>query len=605
MAENVNRYRADLRDMRFLLFEQFGLQELLGKEPYPEWGQEECEAVLDEVYKWVQEVPGPLSRVGDLHGCKYENGEVKTPPGFKEAWKSLNKVGWRSLSAHESRGGQGAPYSLAILVTEMMAGANTAFGMYSGLTSAVAEVVEAFGTESQKERFVKKLLDGVYSGTMCLTEPHAGSDVGSATTKATPLGDGRYKIEGTKIFISGGQHDLTENIIHTVLARTPGAPSGTKGLSLFLVPRNQPDGKSNNVVCASIEHKMGINGSATAVLNFGEGGDCIGELVGTEEMQGIQQMFKMMNIARIAVGVQGLSVAGSAYLNALDYARERKQGPSIKAWKDPMAPKVPIIQHANVRRLLLDMKSRVEGIRALIVKLSTHLDAERALRGVDDARADYHQGQVDLLVPIVKAYASDQGFDVTVAAIQVFGGAGYLKDHPVEQYCRDAKIFSIYEGTNHIQALDLVGRKLGQKGGMNFQQYLKDLATFVDAHKDHPNLGEVVGLLGKAHQVVAGSAMRLLGWFQAGKAEMVTVNANRFLRMMAVTTVAWMLCDGAIVADNALAALPEGHPDRDFYLGRRYSALYYCRLELPGVESRAGLMASADTSPLDIPDAGF
>ena len=549
--------------------------------------------------------PVPLNRIGDEEGCVYKEGQVKTPTGFKQAWKSLNEVGWRTLAATEERGGQGAPYSLAMLATEMLSGANTAFAMYSGLTAGVAEVLEAFATDEQIERYLPHLHSGRFAGTMCLTEPHAGSDVGASTTRATPIGDGKYKLEGTKIYISGGQQDLSENILHLVLARTPDAPAGTKGLSLFLVPRDRLEGGSNHVACGSIEHKMGINGSSTAVLNFGEGGDCIGELVGTEEHKGMRQMFRMMNFARIAVGVQGLAVAGSAYLNALEYARERKQGPSIKNWKDPNAPKVPIVEHANVRRLLLAMKSRVEGIRALVIKLAMHIDRERVHRDSEPEKAAYHQGQVDLLVPLVKAYASDQGFNVTSSAIQVFGGAGYLKDHPVEQYLRDAKIFSIYEGTNHIQALDLVGRKLGQNGGQNFRAYLKDLAEFVSAHKEHPELGDAVKLLGEAQEAIGSTAMRLLGWFQAGNMELVPLNANRYLEMMAVTTVGWMLLDGAVIADKAGSDLSESSPEWAFYQGRKYSALYYARTELPMVVHNAAFMAKEDRSPLEIPDSGF
>ncbi len=300
---------------------------------------------------------------------------------------------------------------------------------------------------------------------MCLTEPQAGSDVGSARTKATRNADGTYNISGTKIFISAGDHDLAENIIHLVLARVEGAPAGTKGLTLFIVPklRYDADGKvtgSNDVAVGAIEHKMGINGSATCVLNFGENGQCIGVPVGGETKlgQGMPQMFRMMNSARIAVGLQGLSVASSAYLNALEYAKERKQGASIHHFKDASAPRVPILEHGDVRRMLLEMKAKVEGIRALAVKLAHHQDQVRALSGKDDQKVAYHQGQTDLLVPLVKAYGSDQGFRICELAIQTYGGAGYTRDYPVEQYCRDAKIFSIYECTNHIQAMDLVGR---------------------------------------------------------------------------------------------------------------------------------------------------
>ncbi len=476
MAQNINRYKADLRDFRFLLFEQFELDELLGKAPFEDWDRDNVEMILDEVYKWVTEVLGPINGPGDREGCHFDGTKVTAPKGYKEAWASLYEAGWRSLGKSPDHDGQGAPFALVALVDELQSGANPAFNMYPGLTDGVSEVITHCGTDAQKKKYLPSLCDGTWSGTMCLTEPQAGSDVGANKTRATPIGDGLYKIQGTKIFISAGDHDLTDNIIHLVLARTEDAPSGTKGLSLFMVPRDKLDGSgSNDVAVGSIEHKMGINGSSTCVLNFGENDDCVGELVGTEEQQGIKQMFRMMNIARIGVGIQGLATASAAYLSALEYAKERKQGPSIKAWKDPEAPKVAIINHPDVRRMLIDMKSRVEGIRALAVKLAIHTDHERMLAGKDDAKAAYHKGQVDLLVPLLKAYGSDQAFQVCATAIQTFGGAGYLKDHPVEQACRDSKIYSIYEGTNHIQALDLVGRKLGYKGGVNLQAYVKDV----------------------------------------------------------------------------------------------------------------------------------
>jgi alkylation response protein AidB-like acyl-CoA dehydrogenase len=421
------------------------------------------------------------------------------------------------------------------------------------------------------------------------------------------VADGKYHIEGTKVFISAGDHDLTDNIIHLVLARTPDAPDGTRGLSLFIVPRDRLDGSgTNHVVTASIEHKMGINGSATAVLAFGEGGPCVGELVGTEERRGMAQMFKMMNLARIGVGLQGLAVAGAAYLCALEYASQRVQGASIKEWKDPAAPKVPIIRHPNIRRMLLDMKARVEGIRGLIIKLGLHRDRELALRAAgDDKAADAELGQVDLLVPVVKAYASDQGFQVTVLAIQCLGGAGYIKDHPVEQYCRDSKIFSIYEGTNHIQALDLVGRKLGQRGGANFQALLADVRRFVAEQKDSDVLAPVIGRLAAAADALGEGAMRLFSWFQSGRNELIDLYANRFLEMMARTTVSWVLLDGASVAMRASRSLPDDHPDRAFYLGKLHAAMHYAQVELPVVVEGARFMAQELRHSIEIPDLGF
>jgi alkylation response protein AidB-like acyl-CoA dehydrogenase len=607
MSQAVNRYRCDLRDMRFLLFDQFGLGDLLGKPPYEDWSRDDALAILDEVYRWSCEVIGPLNATGDRVGCVLEAGRVRTPPGFREAWKSLYQAGWRGLGVSPEHGGQGGPLAVALCAGEMMSGANTAFNMYAGLSQGVAEVIETFGTPAQIDTYCRRLFTGAYAGTMCLTEAHAGSDVGAALTRATPLGDGRYRIEGTKIFISAGDHDLTDNIIHLVLARTPDAPAGTKGLSLFIVPREKLDGSgSNHVVTASIEHKMGINGSATAVLQFGEGGPCIGELVGSEERRGMAQMFKMMNMARIGVGLQGLAVAGAAYLCALEYAGQRVQGAHIKSWKDANAPKVPILQHPNIRRMLLDMKARVEGIRALIIKLGLHRDREMALRAAGDEKgAEHHLGQIDLLVPVVKAYASDQGFQVTVLAIQCLGGAGYIEDHPVEQYCRDSKIFSIYEGTNHIQALDLVGRKLGQRGGANFQAYLADVRRFAAAQTSNAAVAPAVERLSAAADALTDGAMRMLGWFQSGKTELIGLYANRFLEMMARTTVSWVLLDGAVVADRVSRDLPSDHPDRAFYQGKFHAAMHYAHLELPVVVDGARFMAQEMRHSLEIPDLGF
>jgi len=604
MSQPINRYKADLRDVRFALFEQFKLQDILGAAPYANWGRDEVETVLEEIYTWSKDVLGPLNAVGDAEGCKLVDGKVTTPEGFKRAWKSLYEVGWRRLSVPERFGGQDGPFTLHAVAEEIMCGANVAFNMYPALTQGVADVVQHFGSEEQIAAYGNKLHDGTYAATMCLTEPHAGSDVGSSVTKAASIGGGRYKIRGTKIYISGGDQDLSKNILHLVLARTADAPAGTKGLSLFIVPRDRPDGTSNDVKVSSIEHKMGIKASATAVLNFGDDDNCIGELVGVEEQKGMSQMFHLMNYARIGVGVQGLAVASAAYLNAVDYAKERKQGPSIKQWKDASAPRVAIIEHPDVRRMLLDMKSKVEGIRALVIKLTLHIDKANATPG-DEAAQAYHQGQVDLLVPLVKAYGSDQAFQVCATAIQTLGGAGYLKDHPIEQYCRDAKIFSIYEGTNHIQALDLVGRKLGQRGGANLQAFIKDVQAFATAHKEHPIYRDAAVTLGAAADAVMSTAMRFLGWFGGGKMEMVPLAANRFLEMMAETAIGWLLLDAAVIADAAATALPADHADRAFYAGKRYSALFFASNVVATVPSKAAQVGKEDRSPIDIPTEAF
>ncbi len=316
-------------------------------------------------------------------------------------------------------------------------------------------------------------------------------------------------------------------------------------------------------------------------------------------------MFLMMNGARIAVGIQGLAVASSAYLNALEYAKDRKQGASIKNFKDATAPRVPIIEHPDVRRMLLDMKAKVEGIRALALKLAVHQDWVHVLKGKDDTKAAYHQGQVDLLVPLVKAYGSDQSFRICETAIQVYGGAGYTRDYPVEQYCRDAKIFSIYEGTNHIQAMDLVGRKLGQAGGANLQAFAADVGKFVAENSAHATLGADVKRLGKAQEALMGSAMQLLTWSQTGHLERVPLNANRFLEMMSETVVAWQLLDGAIIAEKKRATVASDHPDSAFYAGKVAAARYYARNVLPGVEDKARMLAEADTTAIDVDQAAL
>jgi hypothetical protein len=400
---------------------------------------------------------------------------------------------------------------------------------------------------------------------------------------------------------------MTDNIIHMVLARTPDAPAGTKGLSLFIVPKNRLDGGNNDVKVAGIEHKMGIKASSTAQLVFGEDGNCIGELVGTVEQKGISQMFHLMNYARIGVGLQSLAIASSAYLNALEYAKDRKQGSSIKQWKDATAPRVPIVDHPDVRRMLLDMKSRVEGLRALAVKLTMHIDRVNALEKTngDKSQIEYHQGQVDLLVPLLKAYGSDQAFQICATAIQVYGGAGFLKDWPVEQYCRDSKIFSIYEGTNHIQSMDLVGRKLMQRGGANVQQFSKDVAAFVAEHKTHGTFKDAVAVLGQAMEAMTATGGKFMQWFGGGKLEMVPSVANRFLEMMSETTIGWLLLDQAVIAEAAASKLPADHPDKAFYAGKIYAAQYFAYNVLPGVAAKAQLIAREDRTALDIPVAAF
>ncbi|MDP3278701.1 MAG: acyl-CoA dehydrogenase [Deltaproteobacteria bacterium] len=608
MSQNINQYKVDLREIEFLLFEHLKANDVFGKGVFEPWDEETVKMSLAECVKFSQNVLGPLNASGDRQGCRVVDGRVLAPDGFGDAWKAVYAAGWRGIGISVEHGGQGSPKVVHVLCEEFQNGANTAFSMYPGLTVGAADVILEFGTDAQKHLYAPRMLDGRWGGTMCLTEAHAGSDVGSAKSGATRRSDGKYDIKGAKIYISGGDNQFTGNIIHLVLARVEGAPPGTKGLSLFIVPAQKIDGDgnvlgSNDVSVTGIEHKMGINGSATCSLNFGENDGCVGELVGTVENQGISQMFRLMNSARIAVGIQSVALASSAYLNALDYAKDRRQGAHITSWKDPTAPRVAIIEHPDVRRMLLDMKARVEGIRTLVVKLALHHD--RSVLETDEDKKAYHLGQIDLLVPLVKAYGSDQAYRVCETAIQVFGGAGYLKDWPIEQYARDSKIFSIYEGTNHIQAMDLVGRKLGQNGGANTQAFLNEVSTFVSENSAHPILGAAVQSLGRAQEAVGATVMRLLGWFQSGQVPMVPLNANRFLEMMSETAVGWLLLEQAKISLDKLADLPAGHHDRAFYEGKRAAAVYFALNVLPDVPAKAEIISLGDDSAINIPDGGF
>jgi alkylation response protein AidB-like acyl-CoA dehydrogenase len=603
MSQASNRYRVDLRDLRFVLLEQFQLGALLGRGKFEDWGEEEVLSVLAAAQRYATEVAGPLFAVGDRQGCQLLDGQVKAPPGFKGGYDQLCEGGFKALTAPPEFGGAGAPKCLALLVTELTSGANPALDMYAGLTQGAAELLLELGTEEQRNTYCAKMFAGTFAGTMCLTEPQAGSDVGESSTRATREASGSYLLRGTKIFISGGDHDLSENIVHLVLARVEGAPSGTKGLSLFIVPKYRADGSHNDVKVAAIEHKMGLNGSATCVLNFGDDGECRGELVGGVENEGMRQMFQMMNFARIAVGVQGLACASAAYLSALSYAKERKQGARVEESRDPNAPRVPILDHADVRSMLLEMKAKSEGIRALIVKAGWHHDS--AQQSDDGAAKKYHLGQVELLTPLIKSYASDQSFRVTELAIQVLGGAGYTQDHVVEQYCRDAKVFSIYEGTNQIQALDLVGRKLRQDGGAHAQALLKDIAAFITDHKNDERLKSSVQCLERAHGAVGAAALQIGRWGASAEPRRVALFASTFLQMAAELCVAWVLLDAAALASRKLTEISPEHPDRDFYQGKVYAAEHFAHWVLPLAVARGETLRNAPLSAVEIPEAAF
>ena len=466
-------YTAPTKDMQFVLHDLLKVSQ--GDIPgYDELEPDFTNAVLEEAGKLTSEVVAPLNVSGDKEGCTLENGVVRTPTGFKEAFEQVKAGGWTGLDMPEQYGGQNMPYVLGSAVGEMFSGANMAFTMYQGLTHGAASAILVHGTDAQKDTYLPKMVACDWTGTMNLTEPHCGTDLGLMRTKAVPQSDGSYKITGQKIFISSGEHDMADNIIHLVLAKIEGGPEGIKGVSLFIVPKflvNEDGSLSarNGVAVGSIEEKMGIHANSTCVMNYDQ---ATGFLLG-EEHKGMRAMFTMMNEARIGVGMQGLSQAEAAYQNALIYAKDRLQGRAVTGDQNPDGPADPLIVHPDIRRSLMDQKSFVEGARAFILWGATLIDA--AHRGGDEA-AD---GLISLLTPVIKGFLTDQGYDMTVLAQQIYGGHGYIEEWGMSQYTRDARIAMIYEGANGVQALDLVGRKLAQDGGKHMMAFFDLVKNFI------------------------------------------------------------------------------------------------------------------------------
>jgi len=488
----TNFFKGNDKDIKFVLNEHLGIEKLLKFDQFKDFTLDDFSMILEQALKIATEVLGPANQEGDQQGVTFEGGEVKAPPSFHQAWKAMSENGWNALSMNPGYGGQGLPWTIAQAAKEYFAGANLAFWTYVGLAVGNGRLIELFGTDKDRELFVEKMFTGVWGGTMCLTEPNAGSDVGYITTKATSLpgsGDSRiYKISGSKIFISAGNHDLTENIIHLVLARVDGAPEGVRGISLFAVPNIWVNddgtlGNPNDVTTAGIEHKMGINGSPTCVLNFGDNDKCRGILLG-EENTGLAKMFTMMNESRLETALEGLGIASCAYENALEYAKMRIQGFPFTGGKG--AKRVRIVEHEDVRRMLMNMKSVTEGMRALLFKTYFLLDV--SLFGSDEEEKEKSKGLVEIFVPLCKAYCSDMAYQLCRDAIQIYGGYGYSREYPVEQYARDSKILSLWEGTNYIQSLDLVGRKLRMAKGQIFAGWINDILKFVEDNKIRRNI---------------------------------------------------------------------------------------------------------------------
>ena len=576
-------YHAPAKDMQFLLHEVLNVT-TTGIPGYEEMEQDFTAAVLEEAGKLASEVLAPLNAVGDREGCRLENGVVRTPTGFRAAYDQMKAGGWMGLDCDPDYGGQGMPYLLGTAVGEMFVSANMAFNMYQGLTHGAYSAVHIHGTPAQKALYLPKLASCQWTGTMNLTEPHCGTDLGLMRTKAEPQADGSYRITGTKIFISAGDHDLAENIIHLVLAKAPGGGEGTRGISLFIVPKvlvgdDGALGARNAVSVGKVEEKMGIHGNSTCVMNYdGAVGYLIGEL-----HKGMKAMFTMMNEARLGVGLQGYAVAEAAYQGAVGYARDRLQGRAMSGVENPGGPADPLIVHPDIRRSLMDQKSFVEGARALTYWGASLID--RSVR-MGDAAAE---GLISLLIPVIKGFQTDKGFDATVQAQQVWGGHGYIEDNPMSQFARDARIAMIYEGANGVQALDLVGRKLGQDGGKPVLAFFEMVKAECQAHDAEPRMEPFAKAL-----KVASKQMQAAGLYfvQNGvkNPNAALAGSTDFLHLMG------HVCMGLMWTRMARAALTglDAGENPDFMQAKLATGRYYmarhlpaCALHLARIESGA------------------
>ena len=578
-------YKAPLKEMEFVLQEIAGMPELTALPGFAEATPELVMGVLEEAAKLVEGSIAPLNRSGDEEGCRFENGNVFTPAGFKQAYELYTQAGWGGLALDPEYGGQGLPYLLSTAVGEMLISANTSFSMYPGLSEGCYEAIHTHGTDALKKLYLPRLVSGEWSGTMCLTEPHAGSDVGLGRTKAIPQPDGTYLINGSKIFISAGDHDLTKNIIHLVLARLPDAPAGIRGITLFIVPKFLPNadgsvGARNKMSCGSIEHKMGIKASSTCVLNFE---NAAGYLIG-EKNKGIQHMFTMMNAARLYVGLQGLGLAEHATQNAVRYAKERRQGRPLTRKGESSSEAVPIIQHPDVRRMLLTMKAYTEGCRMLSYETAKRLDLARHHpdAGVREAATDY----VDLMTPVCKAFFTDVGFEVSSLGVQVFGGNGYIRETGMEQNIRDAKIACIYEGTNGIQSLDLIGRKLPIGYGRLLRRFFEPVQAFIATERNNADLEFILVPLqktfGKLQQVTVWMAER--GMADPNDA---AAGACEYLRLFGLVALGYFWARAAQVSITKTSDV--------FYRGKLATARFYAAHLLPQVNALAlSIMAGSE-----------
>ena len=595
-------YKAPVEDTIFLLRDVLGYERHGNLPGFADAPLDVVEAVLGEAGKLAEGVFQPLNRSGDLEGCKrHEDGSVTTPKGFKAAYGALREGGWIGLSAPTEFGGQGLPMTLTSVMQEYLSSANLALSMYPGLTQGAIAAILVHGSAEQKSTFLPKMISGEWSGTMNLTEPHCGTDLGLIKTKAAPNGDGSYSITGTKIFISAGEHDLTNNIIHLVLARIEGAPLGTKGISLFIVPKfllnaDGTPGKRNGVSCGSIEHKMGIHANSTCVLNYD---NARGFLIG-QENRGLNAMFVMMNEARLGVGIQGLSQSEVAYQNAIAYAKDRLQGRALTGPKEPSKPADPIIVHPDVRRTLMSIRAFNEAARAFV--LWTALKADIAHRGDNAAERQAAEDHMGLMTPIVKGLLTDVGFDNTVKAQQMFGGHGYIAEWGMEQFVRDARIAMIYEGANGVQAMDLVGRKLGKDSGRAAMAFFNEVTAFL---KEHATDEDLKGLV-KPVETALGHLQQATMWFMQnalGKPDNAGAGATDFMHMFGLVVLAYMWLKIAKAARAKLKAGANGDASR--MEAKLAMARFFMQRTLPETAAQLARITAGADAVMGLPAQAF
>ena len=597
---------SDRKDVDFVLHEQLKVSDLCKHSRFSDLNKKAIDMIITEASQLAVKEILPTMKIGDEEGVEFNKGTVTIPEAFHRAYRLFREGEWMSMTNDPDWGGQGLPHSITMASQEFFVGANCSFMIYPGLTHSVGTLIEIYGTDKQKDLYLRNLYTGKWCGTMLLTEPQAGSDVGALTTIAIKNPDGTYSISGSKIFISSGEHDLTDNIVHPVLARIEGAPAGTKGISLFLVPKYRVNddgslGEFNDVVCTGIEKKMGIHGNATCSLTLGGNGECNGTLLG-EENKGMRAMFRMMNEARLLVGLQGFSFATTAYMYAVNYAKERIQGKHLLQMRDPESPSVPIIEHPDIRRILLTMKVYVEGMRSLLYYVSFLTDLILVADDPED-KATY-QGMIDVLIPIAKGYVTDRAFDVCNHGLQIYGGYGYTKDYPMEQLVRDCRITMIYEGTNGIQAMDLLGRKLGLNNGKAVMDLMSEIQKTAAEAKAVPELNDMAEAVEAAVNKLGKTALHL--GTKAMSKEILTAFAHAypFMEISGDVVMAWMLLWRAVIAINALKGGAQ-KKDKAYYEGQIKSAEFFIHTILPVTLGKMNAVLKTSGSAMEISEASF